>query len=265
MFDTHFIGFAGDWHGNTKWAMQSLEKFDDENIQTIYHLGDFGVWHGEDGEFYRYAINRRLAENDQHMIVTLGNHENYDLLTTFPLNKEGFAVEYTNPRIWYATRGQLWMHAGLRFASLGGAFSIDKHRRTAHKSWWPQEEITWDNYMALKENMQRLDWSHVDVFLSHDLPAGVDVGPKAFTLGDHLENEAQRQRKILREAYDYALPQYGFHGHWHKYLVNDHVGVNAMTGFSYQTTIYGLTCDGMARNLAVAEIKIGGLVGIRTL
>jgi predicted phosphodiesterase len=43
------IGVAGDWHGNTGHALKALKLLAGNNIATIAHVGDFGVWPGNSG------------------------------------------------------------------------------------------------------------------------------------------------------------------------------------------------------------------------
>jgi hypothetical protein len=194
------IGFAGDWHGNEPWAMIAMDYFFKKNVDFIYHLGDFGVWPG--GKQYRANINTMLDINNAMMVVVLGNHENYDIVETWPLNRLGFIVEPDHHHIWYAPRGHVWMHNYATVCALGGAFSIDKFMRTEGRSWWPQEEITAENVLTLEKNLNKNYIYNVDLFLSHDIPAGLDVGKKKFALPPDLENESYRQRMILREAVD---------------------------------------------------------------
>lgn len=266
MFDTDRIGFAGDWHGNEACALRALDTFATNDIHTIYHLGDFGVWPGGRGIGYRSTLNKRLIRNNQYMIVTLGNHEDYDQIETWPQDGNGFIVEPTRPRILYCTRGQVWQHMNIRFASLGGAFSIDKGMRRPNVSWWPQEEIRYEDVLALKDNMKSRGWDYVDVFLSHDFPEGVPLPALKFMLPDDLENESKRQREVLRHAYDFAQPIYAFHGHWHTQMDSMLHGKHTETGFSYWTNIFGLAEDGNTGNLATARISEDyGLVAIRVL
>lgn len=43
------IALAGDWHGNTRWALHALEAAARQGCDTVVHLGDFGLWPGHDG------------------------------------------------------------------------------------------------------------------------------------------------------------------------------------------------------------------------
>lgn len=253
-FDTQEAGFAGDWHGNTGWALHCLDIFEASEIKMIYHVGDFGVWGGPDGTAYLRKLNKRLEKNDQFMVVVPGNHENYDMIDRWPINDDGFKCRDTDAqRIWYAPRGHTWEHNGAKFVALGGAFSIDKAWRKEGISWWPQEAITEEDVLNTISNLDAREWDEVDVFLSHDIPAGVDVGQKMFNLSPELEYESYRQRVFLRNAVDRAKPKSLVHGHWHKYLRNTIDGIS-LDYIPYTTEVYGLDCDGFNNNMMTAKI-----------
>lgn len=253
-------GFAGDWHGNTGWALHCLDVFDSHDIKTIYQVGDFGVWGGQDGAAYLRKINTRLLKNGQDLIVVPGNHENYDMLDKFPINEHGFMQRPDLDAIQFAPRGHAWTHNSTRFVALGGAFSIDKNLRTPGRSWWPQESITEANVQTLKDNMDKKLWLVADVFLSHDIPAGVDVGHKAFNLPVELEASANRQRVLLRHAVDRARPATLVHGHWHKRIRT------ILQGADYATVIHGLDMDGSQHNMMIADVMpFIGLVDARII
>jgi Calcineurin-like phosphoesterase len=266
--ETDLAGFAGDWHGNTRWALRCLEKFHDLGIPVVYHVGDFGIWGGPNGSAYLQALNKKLTRYGMILIVVPGNHENYDMLERWPLNPEGFISRTTDlDRIWCAPRGHTWLHNGARVVALGGAFSIDKYARKPGFSWWPQESITQADVDTLITNLDMLEWDTVDLFLSHDLPAGLDVGKKEFKLSPELEWESYQQRLLLRQAVDRARPHSQVHGHWHKYLRNTLEGVGTDSYLtSYTTEVYGLDCDGFNNNLMTARIEAGSpLLDVRML
>ena len=50
------VVFAGDWHGNVRWATSRIESIRAAGIATILHVGDFGIWPGSFGERYLSTI-----------------------------------------------------------------------------------------------------------------------------------------------------------------------------------------------------------------
>lgn len=256
--DTTRIGIAGDWHGNTAWAVACLQDFAQENITAILQLGDFGIWHDEAGQEYLATLNRILAENGQHLLVTLGNHENYVMVATLVTLTEGeFAGWQVNPEfphVLYATRGQRWEWEGVSFVSLGGAHSIDRYTRTEGINWWAGEQISYADVMRTAAE------GHADIFISHDCPAGVDL------FGTHRDNEtgpkwteqaldyAAGSRNDLRAAVDAVKPDILFHGHYHHYLDTVTELVDAYDGTNYNLRTVGLDKDDCSNNLGVLEL-----------
>ena len=256
MFDDPRTLIAGDWHGSYQWALMVFELAHKQGIKTLYHVGDFGVWPGAGGFMYRQTLDSWLRSHDSYLIVTLGNHEDYDQVETWPTNDEGFIVEPKRPHIWYCPRGFVWEHAGARMGSLGGAFSIDKYLRGYRTEWWPQEEITWDDVKAMQTNMKYRGWEALDIVLTHDIPAGLPVGTKQFNLPPELEFESYRQRSILRDGIDLVMPHSVVHGHWHKVLDNVLEGVGPH-GIDYEAQVLGLSNEYQAGNFIIADILPG--------
>ena len=241
------VMFAGDWHGNVQWAISCIETAADNGATLIYQLGDFGIWPGLGGSEYLLCLEAVAAERDVLLVVTLGNHEDYDQVETWPITDDGFIINPEYPHIWIAQRGQVWEHSGRVVASLGGAFSIDKGTRRPHKSWWPQEEITLENVETLREN---LAGRRVDLFLSHDFPFGVQPGPHTvFALPKDLEDESHRQRAVLRRAVNIAKPELLIHGHWHMPMMGK------LVGSDYETIVWGLDADGANANVIIADFE----------
>ncbi len=236
-FQQQKVLFLGDVHGNEHWTEQVLELLD---YEFIYQVGDFGI---NNSETFRPMIQGWLVINNAHMVVIPGNHENYPLLHSWPINEHGFHVEPGNDRIWYATRGNVWTHCGYKIAALGGAFSIDRGFRKEGKSWWPEETITEEDYEALVDNMLDAGWDDVDLFLSHDIPAGTQPAPRGFAnLPQALEDESLRQRLILTKAVMHAAPKLLIHGHWHINMTSRFFGPD------FTTECWGLNCDGFPGN-----------------
>lgn len=246
-FQTERAGFAGDWHGNTGWALSAIDFFHEQGIRTIYHVGDFGVWGGTDGAAYLRKINTRLLKHDMLILVTPGNHENYNMINKWPRNIYGFQNRKDLDRLWVIPRGQAWKHNGALLASMGGAASIDKGMRRLNKSWWPQEAISDKDIYNLKVNL----WGRpVHVLLTHDIPAEVDVGPRYGMLPVDIEKYSQDQREQLSKAAAIARPEVIIHGHWHR-------SYSRMTKFDYgQTMVHCLDMDGSPHNIAVANLSL---------
>jgi len=230
MIEAEFVGLAGDWHGNVSHGLLTLEKLDFLGIKYVFQLGDFGVY----GSLLEYSsdklrtkVNALLERNDQWLFVTLGNHENYDMVERFSVMTEGdfagFLYEPKAPRVLYFQRGQSLTISGRKFLSLGGAASIDYKWRQAHnasgraKVWWPQERISVLDIHNTIAEAERL--GGVDVFLAHDVFASAPI------FGTHRQDTskwdaeefafAQTSRDALEKVARAVLPRLWLHGHYH--------------------------------------------------
>ena len=256
--DTTRVGIAGDWHGNTAWALACLADFDKESIKLILQLGDFGIWHDEDGTLFLDLLSKTLDENDQYLLVTLGNHENYTmveaLVTITEGDFEGWQHNPKQPRVLYATRGQRWEWQGVSFVSLGGAHSIDRFTRKENMNWWAGEQISYADVMRTANG------GHADIFLAHDCPYGVDLfgthrdetGPSKWT--EQALDYAVGSRHDLRAAVDSVRPEILFHGHYHHYLDTVTEMADDYNGETYSLRTVGLDKDNETNNLGILEL-----------
>lgn len=229
-FQPFRFGVAGDWHGNTLYAVDALDYFADRFVDHVVHLGDFGYQFTP--EFVK-LLTRTLEENDQHLWFIDGNHENQITLHTFPMAADG--TKSVSKRIHFLPRGFRWEWNGVKMLGLGGAFSIDKRHRTPGVSWWPEEEINWDDAERVIAGGQ------ADIMFTHDCPSGVeipDLRRNPMNLPVHVLNQANNHRNLLRQIVDEVKPGKLYHGHYHvKYD-------SQLWGPDYTTEVHGLDCDG---------------------
>lgn len=259
--DARRTAFAGDWHGNAYWARLCLTGFAAAGCSTVYHLGDFGLWPGADGKDYLVRVHRALDEHDQTLYIILGNHEDYDRVSQMHTDDAGWLYLTDYPRMRFAPRGHVWLDGQTRMAALGGATSIDRAFRKPGRSWWAEEEITKADVQALVENVGEQGWERVDVFLTHDAPAGprrIGFNPKPAWFTEEIEHDAWAGRLLLREATDNVKPRWLLHGHWHDYYRDVIEGVDA-EGSDYTCEVIGLADDGNPRNVITACLtpKVG--------
>jgi Icc-related predicted phosphoesterase len=242
---TH-VGLAGDWHGNTWHAIQTLNKFKKQNITTIIQLGDFGIWGGQDSATFIRKVERTLKNNEQKLYIVLGNHENYEKVNNVPIN-EDTGLQHYRENIFFFPRGFRGMLGEYSFVTLGGANSIDKEWRTPYISWWAEESIT------LGEVYRTAEGGHADIMFTHDAPWGAPVplsdGSNWTASGLRYAHEGQT---MLRQAVDAVKPQILFHGHYHTFYegvayLND--GANA-----YETLCVGLSMDDTPNANAILNV-----------
>lgn len=218
----HCIGLAGDWHGDTSWAVESLTRFAEAGIRVVHHLGDFGFWPGRGGAAYLRAMADATRRLGLSLAVTPGNHEDDDFLKTLRWADRGAPwgrVPYAARSIAVLPRGHRWtVRAGeveRSLVSLGGAPSVDFESRLPGVSWWPGESIT--------EADVRLTVAggHADVMLAHDSPSASTPAVEAILAANPFGWSqvalayAASGRAAMTAAFDGVRPRVFAHGHYH--------------------------------------------------
>jgi hypothetical protein len=232
---------AGDWHGNTRWAIHVIEqaaiKLQGEENRLIVHVGDLGIWPGEVGRRYLWTLERILSGFDMRLMFTDGNHEDHPQLLTAQLNLMRLVDPALAPgdpepllpvplnswtpggsaiaRVFWLPRGCRWEWHGRTWLSMGGAVSPDRDLRVKNGwGWWPEEATTTDQIARAAAE------GKAGVVLAHDCPGGVDLAlpPVSPSLGwlqsDLMLSEENRQR--LQMLADSVEPQHWIHGHYHR-------------------------------------------------
>jgi hypothetical protein len=248
---------AGDWHGNLEWAKRIIDVAVAEGIERLYQVGDFGVWPEPQGKEYLLGLSRYLVKQNKKskidLFFTPGNHEDYNQIDqwvrTIEPNEDGHLD--IMPHIFYAGKVNAWTWEGKRFASVGGAVSIDRRSRRLNESWWPQEALTQE------EIEQAKNLGEVDYLFTHDSPS---QHPFNFLI-NHIESDIHRQHMTMIARP--LEPKVWFHGHYHYY---------AEYPFSHRhgtTRVYSLDADSRAamypsliKHTAVLDIQTGDVYSI---
>ena len=161
------IFVTGDTHG--------LQDFDKLHIFAGQHpeltrddfviiAGDFGgVW----DDRTLVADLKPFTELPFTVLFVDGNHENFDLLETFPVEKwHGGKVQKIKPNVIHLMRGQVFEIEGKTIFTFGGATSIDKFMRREGISWWKQELPTYEELDEGFANLKRYG-NKVDYIITH--------------------------------------------------------------------------------------------------
>lgn len=203
---------AGDWHGSTRWMRQVLTCAARDGYKVIVHVGDLKVlWEDEYPDYpepgdFTAELARLLEDLGLVFIFIDGNHDVHPKLRALPVNTDGFGV--ISDRLLYAPRGHRWTLGGVRFGALGGAYSIDRYRGSEGRDWFVEEA-------TVPEDVAALGTDPLDVLITHDVPAGIDV-ETIFDLPEAIEREANIVRSLLRDAVRATEPRLVFSGHWHQ-------------------------------------------------
>ena len=198
----YMIWVTGDTHGD--WIHRvNMDSFPEQREMSkddyVIILGDFGIW--RDSPQQRWYLNW-LEEKHFTTLFIDGNHENYDILDSYPVEEwHGGKVHFIKPSIIHLMRGQVFDIDGLKFFTFGGAASHDisdgvleiddprvkewrdnpdKMYRINHISWWeremPDEKEMDEGIKNLAEHNNKVDFilthctaSSTAALLSHGL------------------------------------------------------------------------------------------------
>lgn len=141
------VALAGDWHGNLFWVQRAIPFLARRarGIRTILHVGDFGVWRERPGKGMLATVDYWCRQTGiERVLVTPGNHEDWDLLDAAFARYPGEAVRLSEV-VWVLPRGYRFTLAGRSFVSFGGAASLDYASRTPGMNFWPMEIPTEEN------------------------------------------------------------------------------------------------------------------------
>jgi hypothetical protein len=242
------IAFAGDWHGNTSWAVGAISYAAAEGADVLIHTGDFGYYFT-----HRFldTVERALAEVAMPLLFVDGNHENFPTLYGFKMAENG--LRPLTEHLWHLPRGFRWTWDGIRFLALGGAHSVDRLRRRDGIDWWPDERITLDDVQ------RALDGGPTDVLISHDCPAGVQIPgleQSAHRWPAREIEHAEGHRELLRIVADYTRPSLIWHGHYHvRYRTwEDNLDYGVVM-------VNGLDCDGTTPGDNIDIVDLAQLAG----
>lgn len=204
----------------------------------MIHVGDLGLdWPGPKRGRFEARLNRLLVEKDMRLIVSGGNHDNWDTIMKLPVGADGLAVWRSN--ILILPRGGRTVIEGLTVGGLGGAYSVDQRWRTEEKDWWSDEEP------KQEEADKLVAGGPVDVLVTHDVPWGVPMKGD-FDLPREVEERANETRLLLRTVVDRLQPPLVFSGHWHQRRIAE-----LMHAGSGKTTVHVLADENSRAGNAV--------------
>lgn len=209
------IYVTGDTHADIDMSKLSGKYFPEGKALTksdyVIICGDFGlVWDGSSREKW---WQKWLAERPWTTLFVDGNHENFDMLETLPVEEKfGTPVSRINDSIYWLRRGEVYDIDGRSFFAMGGATSHDQGFRREFVSWWRQEMPNAKEMEHALESLDRHD-NEVDFVLTHCAPSSVQarVNPRYET--DSLTDFLDVVRgKIRFKAW--------FFGHYHTDMEN---------------------------------------------
>ena len=177
------LKLVGDIHGDIQ-AIQEIRQSSSQADLTI-QIGDFGIGFGAENQ---------LSTLDPNVIKILhGNHDNPDLLSTFPHDLGRFGtLELNNTKIFY----------------IAGADSIDKNRRILCTNWWPNEELSFKEGEECLSTYDSVK-NDIDIIISHEAPTNAALSLLGTVPRDTFTSQ------LLHEIWEIKQPTQWYFGHYH--------------------------------------------------
>lgn len=227
------IFITGDTHGNTMHRLNMYAFPEQKTINTgeenfIIICGDFGcVWSGSRAEDYQLDW---LNDKPFKTLFVDGNHENYDLLKTYPIEEwHGGRVHFIRPNVIHLMRGEIYEIEGKTFFTFGGARSHDirdgileigdsrikkwskdyfKLFRVNHVSWWEEEMPSANEMERGMENLNKVD-NTVDYIITHCCSSSTQA---LMSYGEYTPDDLTNYLENIRQNTRFKR---WFFGHYH--------------------------------------------------
>lgn len=188
------IRFIGDVHGKYG-RYKKLIKGADRSIQ----VGDLGVgfrYHGHSAVRFGKAEQNppydTMVRNNARFIR--GNHDNPGVCKHHSQWISDGTVEYLGSS---------------KTMFVGGATSIDIHRRMEGFSWWPDEELNINELYGIVDKYSEVK---PDVMVTHECPEQV-----AALLNNNFKlDRKSATRQAFEVMFEMHKPKFWVHGHWHR-------------------------------------------------
>ena len=196
------IMVIGDIHGRWDLLNHVIEHSEPDRI---FQCGDFGFWPKSSSWF----STNKIKNNRTKIYFCDGNHDDHDSLNTLENNEIA-------KNIFYMKRGStLCLPDGRNVLFIGGADSIDKHRRTIGIDWFPQEVLSESDFETLPD-------SEINIIISHTCPREVlpnlhgVYGTSKYDLSSSV-NCSDPSCDILSKVLEKYKPELWFFAHWHEF------------------------------------------------
>lgn len=213
----------GDTHGYFNKLNQFISKYKPD---TIIQCGDFGYWptlyesQGPYGETYRFFDDKndfdlsQIKNHNTKIYWIPGNHEHWINIEKNYKRNNTTPIQMKDSNIFYCPIGSSEIIDEKQYLFVGGASSYDKQYRKEGFDWFPQEDLTRNDFEFIMDNNHD---KKIDVIISHTCPTEFDVG-----IYEPYNKINDWNRKLLSELLKYFKPDYWFCGHWHKFIQKQH-------------------------------------------
>ena len=227
------IFITGDTHG--LYDFDSLKEFATkeklDRSDYIIIAGDCSVvWSKE----YLPQYIPPFEELGATILYIDGNHENFDMLETYPVTMLlGGEVNQISTNIYHLRRGEVFEIYGKKIFVMGGGESGGISNLKEHIDWWMQESITAEDMSNAIKNLASYD-NTVDIVVSHVPPTSVLelVGKELAVDGEELpwyiklKLEPKVSNNYLQKISDTVSFDKWYFGHIHLDMdLGDYIGI----------------------------------------
>ena len=176
--DTH-----GDWiHRVNMYSFPEQREMSKDDYVII--LGDFGIW--RDSPQQRWYLNW-LEEKHFTTLFIDGNHENYDILDSYPVEEwHGGKVHFIKPSIIHLMRGQVFDIDGLKFFTFGGAASHDISDGILCPDNWKQKAKELERQGKYGFRVKDISWWKEELPTEEEMKHGMDVLKRNNNIVDYI-------------------------------------------------------------------------------
>lgn len=168
--------FIGDVHAKFDQYVEITKSAEGPTIQ----VGDFG------------AGFKDLPEMGHSDYFIRGNHDSPDICSQ-SLN--------------WIEDGTYWPTQDMMF--VGGALSIDQHRRVEGVSWWRDEEISISRFNQI---IAEYEINRPRIMVTHDCP---EMIARKLFFNNNKTTYQSVTRQALQTMYEIHQPDFWIYGHWH--------------------------------------------------
>ena len=212
--DVQRIGLIGDLNGDTHAAIRISRQMKKRGVTCLVQVGNFGFLNSRLELANLRWLSEVLEGSDQTIVFVDGNHENFDELIQFPVQRDG--VRWVTPQIGHLPRGfRARVGANRTLAALGGANSVD-----AWRGYWEGESIT-------DRDLERLGPDQADILIGHDAPLSVPsldrfLYATKYRWPSSGREYAESGRRMFHRGFLAVRPRLYIGGH-HHYFIDERV------------------------------------------
>ena len=213
------VYFTGDIHGSKSEIVGFCKRFGLTVGDTIVILGDVGANYSLDER--DLALKQAFSCLAPTILCIHGNHEIRPIHIPSYKTKDwnGGVVWYEEefPNLLFAKDGEIYSLEGLRYLTIGGAYSVDKYYRLMRGlGWWEDEQPSMDIKSYVEKQVAEKKF---DIVLSHTCPFKYEPIEVFLPMIDQSTVDASTEHWLdeIEEKIDYKA---WFCGHWH---VNKHI------------------------------------------